>query len=75
MKESLKKTHGVWCMFLIVLKHKKCNKAEHRRPCLLIYVPDWFLREELIKIWHDDDGYSNDNWVIKWYDGYQKRKV
>ena len=27
------------------------------------------------KKWHDDDDYCNNNELIKWYDGYQKRKT
>ena len=42
---------------------------------LLEYVPDWFLKQQQIKIWRDDDEYCHDDEPIKWYDGYQKRKA
>ena len=38
------------------------------------YVPDWFVTQQ-IKIWRDDNGYCNDDELIKWYEGYQKRKA
>ena len=31
------------------------------------YVPDWFVREQQIGRWDDDE-------LIKWYDDYNKRK-
>ena len=30
---------------------------------------------QYVKILHDDDGYRNDDQVIGWYEGYQKRKA
>ena len=39
------------------------------------YVPDWFLTHQQIKIWHDNDDYCNDDEIIEWYQGYQKRKT
>ena len=33
------------------------------------------VTHQQIKIWHDSDDYCNDDEVIKWYEGYQKRKV
>ena len=32
-------------------------------------VPDWFVTEQQLKIWHDEDNF------FEWYDGYQKRKA
>ena len=58
------------------LKIKKlCNEAIQKRPCLLEYVPDWFVTQGQIKFWHDDSYYCNDDYLIKWYDGYQRRKA
>ena len=36
---------------------------------LLKYVPDWFVTQQQIKIWRDDDE------LIQGYKGYQKRKA
>ena len=44
-------------------------------PWSLNYVPDWFVTDEQLKIWRDDDKYCNPYGLIKWYDGYQKRKT
>ena len=38
-------------------------------PWLLIYVPGWFVTQELIKIWHDDDE------LIGFDEGHKKRKA
>ena len=44
-------------------------------PFSLVCVPDWFLTQQQIKIWHDDVCYCNDDEVIEWYDGYKRRKA
>ena len=46
----------------------------------LEYVSDWFVTQQQVKIWHDDDEYHDDkdddgDRLIKWYDGHQKRKA
>ena len=52
-----------------------CDKAVHKRPWLLKYVPDWFITKQQIKSCYDDDDYCNDDKLIKWHDGHQKRKA
>ena len=38
-------------------------------------IPDWFVAEEQIDHWDDDDYYCNNNYeLIEWYNGYKKRK-
>ena len=39
------------------------------------YVPDWFVTQQQIGTWYDDDYVYNDSGMIKWYDGYQKHKA
>ena len=51
------------------------DKAVEEEPGLLQYVPDWFLSQQQIKLWHDDDYWCDDDKLIEWYEGYQKRKV
>ena len=34
-------------------------------PWLLIYAPDWFVTQEQVKIWHDDDYYCNGNKIVE----------
>ena len=41
----------------------------------MIYVPDWFVTQQLLKLWYDEDKYCNDYKFIKWYKGYQKCKA
>ena len=52
-----------------------CNKAVYKYPWLLKYLPDWFVTQQQLKLWHDDDYYCNDDEIIKWYDGDKKRKA
>ena len=50
-----------------------CDKVVKDDPSSLQYVPDWFVTQQQIKIWHGDTYYCNDNRLIKWYDAYQKQ--
>ena len=47
-----------------------CNKAVCKHPWLLKYVPDWFVTQQQLKIWHDDD----EDKLFEWYKGYKKRE-
>ena len=52
-----------------------CNKTLHERLWLLEYVPDWFVTQKQIDIWCDDDYWYHDDEIIKWCNGYKKRKA
>ena len=52
-----------------------CEKAVAKDPWSLKYVPDCFVTQEQLKIWHDDDKYCDDDRLIEWYKGYQKYKA
>ena len=52
-----------------------CGKPVEKDLCLLEYALDWFVTHQKIKIWHDNDYHSNDDRLIEWYKGYQKRKA
>ena len=52
-----------------------CEKAVKKYLWLLKYVPDYFVTDEQIKIWHGNDEYCNDNDMIEWFEGYQIRKA
>ena len=51
-----------------------CNKAVCKHPWLLKYVLDWFVAEQQLKTWQDDDYYCNNDKIIKCQDSYKKRK-
>ena len=52
-----------------------CDKAVRDDPSSLRYLPDWFLaQKQQLKLWHDDYYFNGDK-LIKWHDGYQKRKA
>ena len=50
-----------------------CDDVVRRDPYSLIDVPDCFVTSQKIKIWRDSDDHD-DNDVISWYEGYQKRR-
>ena len=52
-----------------------CDKAVRDYLFSLQYVPDWFVTQQKKDIWYDDDYVYNYNEMIKWYDGYKKRKA
>ena len=55
---------------------KMCDKAVKDDPYSLQFVPDWFVTHQQVKIWHDNDDYDDDDdEIIKWYNGYQKREA
>ena len=41
---------------------------------MLKYVLDWFVTQQQVKLWDDDNDYCNDDGYIKSHNGYQKRK-
>ena len=53
------------------------ERAVEDDPYSLQYVPDWFVTQQQIDVWYDDNEYhdDDDDEVIEWYDGYQKRKT
>ena len=52
-----------------------CDDVVWEGPFSLQCVPSWFMTQQQIKSWHDDDDYCNDNRIVEWYGGYQKRKA
>ena len=52
-----------------------CNKALKKGPCFLIHVPDWFVTQDQVKTWHEDDCYCNDDEIVEWYNEYKKHKA
>ena len=53
-----------------------CIRAVEAGLGLLEYVPDWFVTQQQLKIWHDDDDYYyDDDELNKWYNRYQKHKA
>ena len=55
---------------------KMCDKAFEEDFFFWKFIPDWFVTQQQIKIWHDDYFYDDDyDEFFCWYDGYQKRKA
>ena len=52
-----------------------CDDVVRMDSYSLLFVPDWFVTQEQLGIWYDDDEYCNDDENIGWYKGYQKRKA
>ena len=47
-----------------------CDKAAKDYLFSLQFVPYWFITQQQIDVWYDDDYVYNDNKMIKWHDGY-----
>ena len=53
-----------------------CDKAVWGGPFSLQFVPDWFVTQQQLKLWHYYNDYCNDDYRLnEWYDGYKKRKA
>ena len=52
-----------------------CDKAVKDDPSFLKFVTDWFVTQQQIDVWYDDDYWYHDDELIEWYNGYQKRKA
>ena len=52
-----------------------CNKAIAEDPWFFLSVPDSFVTQKKVKIWHKDDHYCNDSEMVERYDEYKKRKA
>ena len=52
-----------------------CNEAVYMKPYSLPYVPDWFVTQGQVKIWHDNDDYCNDDELFELYDASKKHKA
>ena len=51
---------------------RMCEKAVEEDPCSLQFALDWFVTQQQIDIWYDENEYCDDDGLIKWYEGYQK---
>ena len=49
-----------------------CDKTVRDDSFSLQFVPNWFVTQQQVKLWHDNDDYCNDNKLIEWYKDYKK---
>ena len=54
---------------------KVCDKAVKDDPSSLQFVSDWFVTQQQIDVWYDDDYWYHDDEIIECYNGYQKHKA
>ena len=52
-----------------------CDDVVQRDSYSLQFVPDWFVTQEQLEIWHDDVDNCTDDELIRWYKRYEKRKT
>ena len=52
-----------------------CDNVVGEVTVLLEYVPDWFVKQQQIDLWDNDDDYYDDDKLIEWYEGHQKLKT
>ena len=43
---------------------KMCDDVVRMDSYSLLFLPDWFVTLKQLEIWHDDDGYCNDDQII-----------
>ena len=68
------------CALRFVPDHFKtqemCDDAVLEDPFALHFVTDWFITQQQLRASDDYHGlYYNNDKLIRWYDGYQKRRV
>ena len=44
-------------------------------PSSLQYVPNWFVTQQQLDVWSDNDYWYHDDEIIEWCEGYKKRKA
>ena len=54
---------------------KMCNDVEQRDSYSLRFVPDWFVTQEQLEIWHDGDDYCTGDEIIEWYKRHKKLRT
>ena len=52
-----------------------CDDVVRSDSYSLQFVPNWSVTNEQINGWRDDDEYCDDDELIEWYNGYQRRKA
>ena len=52
-----------------------CDKAVKDYPYSQQFFPDWFVTQQQIDVWYDDDYCYHDDEIIEWHNGCQKRKA
>ena len=52
-----------------------CDDAVWEELFTFHFVPNWFVTQQELQTWDDYNGLCNNDRLIKWYDGYQKRKA
>ena len=49
------------------------DKAVRDDSSTLQFVSDWFVTQQQMDVWYDDDYCFHDDEIIEWYKGYKKR--
>ena len=52
-----------------------CNKAVEDDSSSLLLVFDWFVIQEELDLWCDDEYWYHDDDMSEWYKGYKKQKT
>ena len=52
-----------------------CNEAVRCYLYSLQHVPDWYVTQQQVDRWHDDNYAHNDEGLGKWYEGYKRRRA
>ena len=52
-----------------------CNKVVKDDPSSMQFVSDWFVSQQQLDVWYDDDYWYHDDEVVERYDAYKKQKA
>ena len=64
-----------WQLYDVPDYQEMCDKAVRDYLFSLQFVPDWFVTQQQTDIWYDNNDWHDDNEIIEWYKGYQKRRT
>ena len=52
-----------------------CDKAIKDDSYSLQFIPDWFVTQQQLDVWFDDNYWYYDDDITEWYEGYKKSKA
>ena len=62
------------CVLNCLKAQEMCNETMRIEPYLLEYVPDWFVTQQQLKLWHDYGEYEDNLFKKQRYNNYKKWK-
>ena len=68
--------HGSWNMSVTSIGRRECcDKVVKADSSTLQSIHDWFVTQQQMDVWYDDNYCYHDDDIIEWYEGYKKRII